>query len=200
MNGDPMQSIGNEHRLRGDTGATMTEYAVVAALLLVVSIGAIKFLQAGANKQINLQADCVSTRPPPVSCQVPAIQTTTTVSVAPTTPTVPPASGTSSFNTGATYSAATGAVSTSVTVKTGAGVVMPGATVTVHWTASGCSLSGYAGPVTTDAAGRATFTTIQLPASPPATCTGLTISVTRIDPNPSGTTQVVTLPSNQVLP
>lgn len=76
-----------------DTGATMVEYALGAALILVVGIGAFNFLSSEATQQANTQADCISTRPPPQSCvrtPVPAAAAPTTTGVAPTTTLTPP--------------------------------------------------------------------------------------------------------------
>ena len=76
-----------------DTGATIVEYALGAALILVVGIGAFNFLSSEATQQANTQADCISTRPPPPSCvrtPVPAPAAPTTTGVAPTTTLTPP--------------------------------------------------------------------------------------------------------------
>jgi hypothetical protein len=59
-------------RRTGDAGATLVEYAVIVALLVVVSIPAINFLTDRADDQVAVQADCVSMRPPPPSCQAPS--------------------------------------------------------------------------------------------------------------------------------
>jgi Flp pilus assembly pilin Flp len=53
---------------RSDRGATLVEYALVFSLVAVVSIGAIEFLQAQSEEEIDNQADCVSDRPPPSGC------------------------------------------------------------------------------------------------------------------------------------
>lgn len=55
-------------RLRNDRGATLVEYALVLALIVVGSIGAINLLQSSAETEVNNQADCVSMRPPPAGC------------------------------------------------------------------------------------------------------------------------------------
>ncbi|MGY6500362.1 MAG: Flp family type IVb pilin [Acidimicrobiales bacterium] len=46
-------------------GATLVEYALITALLVVVSIAALEFLTNTADGEINNQAQCVSDRPPP---------------------------------------------------------------------------------------------------------------------------------------
>lgn len=79
--------------MRGDhaaRGATLVEYALVFSLVVVAALGAIEFLDAQSRNEINNQADCVSMRPPPASCQLTAITTTTTVVPPPTTSTTAP--------------------------------------------------------------------------------------------------------------
>lgn len=65
-------------RLR-DRGATLVEYALVFALVAVVSLGAVEFLTNQSEAEINNQAECVSRRPPPPECLLTAITTTTTI-------------------------------------------------------------------------------------------------------------------------
>ncbi len=67
-------------RLRGSVGATLVEYSLIIALVSVPSIGAVNFLTKQAKNETNNQADCISTRPPPASCQVRPVTTTTIVS------------------------------------------------------------------------------------------------------------------------
>jgi Flp pilus assembly pilin Flp len=73
-----------------DIGATLVEYALIVALVAVGSIAAINFLQTASSDEVANQADCVSTRPPPASCQAAPIITTTTASTVPTTATTAP--------------------------------------------------------------------------------------------------------------
>lgn len=91
-----------------DRGATLVEYATVSALLLVVSLGALQFVGDSASEQAQSEANCISTRPPPDSCQVPtaALPTSTTTvpvsttSTSSTTPSTIPSTvplGSSSF-------------------------------------------------------------------------------------------------------
>lgn len=80
--------------LRGDAasrGATLVEYALVFALVMVTALGAAQFLQDESQNEIDNQAECVSMRPPPPGCLLTAITTTTTL-VPPSIPvtTVPP--------------------------------------------------------------------------------------------------------------
>lgn len=76
---------------RGERGATLVEYALVFALVAIVSIGAVEVLTDESESEIQNQADCVSQRPPPPECLIRAITTTTTL-VPPsiTVTTVPP--------------------------------------------------------------------------------------------------------------
>jgi len=76
-------------RVRGSVGATMVEYALVLALVVVPSVGAVKYFSTQSAKQTNNQADCIAKRPPTNSCQVIAITTTTTTTPASTTSTAP---------------------------------------------------------------------------------------------------------------
>jgi Flp pilus assembly pilin Flp len=57
-------------RCRGHRGATLVEYALGIALVVVVAIPAVNWLSGNADKETNNQAECISTRPPPASCQV----------------------------------------------------------------------------------------------------------------------------------
>jgi hypothetical protein len=67
-------------RLRrlGDRGATMVEYALVVALIVSVSATAIQGLTDASEDEVANEMDCVSTRPPPPSCQLRSVATTTT--------------------------------------------------------------------------------------------------------------------------
>lgn len=58
---------------RGDRGATVVEYALVLALFVVASIAAAQFVEDETGKEVDNQANCLSTRPPPTSCQLAAI-------------------------------------------------------------------------------------------------------------------------------
>lgn len=72
-------------------GATVIEYALVFALVMITAIGAVQFLEDRSRDEVDNQAECVSMRPPPASCLLTAITTTTTL-VPPsiTVTTVPP--------------------------------------------------------------------------------------------------------------
>jgi Flp pilus assembly pilin Flp len=71
---------------RSDGGATLVEYALIVALVVVASFGAIQFLTNQSEAEVATQADCVSTRPPPPSCQPRAVTTAPPAS-SPSTPT-----------------------------------------------------------------------------------------------------------------
>lgn len=66
----------------------------MVAFIVVPSIGVAKYLTTESTSQTNNQAECISKRPPPVSCQVPIVTTTTTTNPPPTssTSTTPPSS------------------------------------------------------------------------------------------------------------
>lgn len=53
-------------------GASLVEYALVLALLVVASLGSIRYLEDETGKEVDNQANCISDRPPPPSCQLPA--------------------------------------------------------------------------------------------------------------------------------
>jgi hypothetical protein len=52
-------------RTQPSRGATLVEYGLVFSLLVVVSLGALGFLNDSASNEIENQAVCVSDRPPP---------------------------------------------------------------------------------------------------------------------------------------
>lgn len=79
-------------RLWNDRGATLVEYALVLALIVVGSIAAINALDSRGREQVVNQAECVSMRPPPPGCQITPITTSTTETGPPITgSTMPPA-------------------------------------------------------------------------------------------------------------
>lgn len=81
-------------RLARDIGASLVEYALVVALFLVVSVGAIQYLSTESEEATAVQIDCVEQRPPAASCQLPAIVTSTTDSIPiSTVPTAPEPEG-----------------------------------------------------------------------------------------------------------
>jgi len=57
----------------GERGATLVEYALIMALVVFAAVASIEFLTDRSDREVNNQADCVSMRPPPPSCQVGAI-------------------------------------------------------------------------------------------------------------------------------
>ncbi len=56
-------------RARRQRGAAVVEYALALSLLVVAGIGAAQFLEDETADEVDNQADCLSTRPPPTSCQ-----------------------------------------------------------------------------------------------------------------------------------
>jgi len=83
-----------------DRGAVLVEYALVLGLLLVGSFGTIQVLEQRSDDEVNRQADCISTRPPPPSCQPRTVTTLPPSSVPPTTTTTQPqVAGTLTFLT-----------------------------------------------------------------------------------------------------
>ncbi|HEX2563418.1 MAG TPA: hypothetical protein VHK25_05860 [Acidimicrobiales bacterium] len=73
-----------------DRGATLPEYALALAALVVASLGAIAALERASSEEVNNQAECVASRPPPPTCQLPPIVTTTTITPGPPPPPPPP--------------------------------------------------------------------------------------------------------------
>lgn len=88
-------------RMRADRGAVIVEYALVLALVLVPSFCTIQQLDKSSRTEVNHQANCIATRPPPPSCQPRSVTTLPPGWVIPTstTTTQPPStpSGTLSF-------------------------------------------------------------------------------------------------------
>ncbi len=58
-----------DRRARRDTGVALVEYALVLGLFVIGSLGAIQFLEDETANEVDSQADCISERPPPSSCQ-----------------------------------------------------------------------------------------------------------------------------------
>lgn len=54
---------------RRDRGVAVVEYALVISLLVVAALGSARFLEDETADEVDNQATCLSTRPPPVSCQ-----------------------------------------------------------------------------------------------------------------------------------
>ncbi|MDE0803531.1 MAG: hypothetical protein OSA99_09425 [Acidimicrobiales bacterium] len=59
--------------MRGARGASLTEYALALVVLVVGSIGVFQTLEDNASAEVDNQADCISQRPPPLSCQPAAL-------------------------------------------------------------------------------------------------------------------------------
>lgn len=56
-------------RWGAERGAALLEYALIMSLIVVATIGATNFLEDETGREVDNQADCISTRPPPPSCQ-----------------------------------------------------------------------------------------------------------------------------------
>ena len=74
----------SNRRVRSDRGAVLVEYALVLTLLLVGSLGVIELLGEKSDEEVNRQADCISTRPPPPGCQPRSVTTLPPTSIPPT--------------------------------------------------------------------------------------------------------------------
>ncbi len=181
-------------RLRGTLGATLVEYAVILALFAVPAVGASAYLTTKARAATTTNADCISTRPPPVACQAPTITTSTTATTIATTTTTQPGSTstttplpTGSVTWDTTFTSwdvnSTNVAKTRFTIKTGSNVPVAGVVVQVRYTDSASGRQSVVS-CTTDAAGLCTPPTYQVPytapAAPPAG-TVVTISIVNID-------------------
>ena len=71
-------------------GATGVEYALLLSLVAVVSLAALEQLSDTSESEMDNQIDCVSLRPPPPECQLPAVTTTSSTTPTPTTATTAP--------------------------------------------------------------------------------------------------------------
>ena len=92
-------------------GATLVEYALALAALCVAIIGGVELLTDAGRDELANQANCVETRPPPVSCQIRAITTSTSSgpvsTAAPTTTSTAPATTTTAAPTTTTTASTT---------------------------------------------------------------------------------------------
>lgn len=201
---DGMRRWGARRRSSRERGATMVEYALIMSSLVVVSIGAVQFLEDRATSESRNQADCIAERPPKASCQVRPIETTTTVSIPPpslttapttssttttTTTTIPPnvatwdisgsADWTGDTDPPASQSVAAGTDWTAtaiIRVGTAAGDPAPGVTVRMKWEAADLAIPEYPPPCVTGADGTCSFTITLSSASPNATATVVQIT------------------------
>lgn len=64
-----MASTGRVRKDRRDRGIAVVEYALVISLLVLATVGAARFLEDETASEVDNQATCLSTRPPPVACQ-----------------------------------------------------------------------------------------------------------------------------------
>ncbi len=81
--------------MRSDRGASLVEYGLGVALIVVASLVAMNFLSTSAADQAAKESDCISSRPPPASCvrtPVPGVTTPTSTAVPPTSTTLTPPS------------------------------------------------------------------------------------------------------------
>lgn len=135
-------------RIGGSRGATLVEYALITAALVVVSILAIDYMSTEASDEVANQADCVSKRPPPPECQIEPILTTTTSEDPSTTsstfPTTtpstdppstdpPPPPNTASWTGVSTGNSQNWTATATITVQTAGGQPAAGVAVRVQW-------------------------------------------------------------------
>lgn len=107
----------SRRRLRADVGATFVEYALVFVVMVVGSLGIAQFLTNWGSSEVASQADCVSQRPPPPSCQVRvATPTTSTTSLGVTTTTAAPPTTTTTTTTPSTTAPRPPTLSTATSV------------------------------------------------------------------------------------
>jgi hypothetical protein len=184
----------------------MVEYSLVISGVVVVSIASLNYLTEQSTESMDNSADCVSTRPPPVSCQVRAVTTTTatttpgvTTTIAPeltTTTTAPPVSVVQLGTPGFDHTVSPWTVTPIVEVRTDPGtgfVPVEGAVVTFQFTTF--SPNGNQTTVascTTSASGQCTWT------EPAAYTDGTAIEITvvSIDSDPP----VSTIPGSITVP
>ncbi|MEJ5254441.1 MAG: hypothetical protein WHS89_03755 [Acidimicrobiales bacterium] len=84
-----MRDERDHKRFWRDVGASAAEYALIFAVLVAGTVGAFEQVSKATRSEVNNQADCVSTRPPPPSCNFRESRPTTTTTAPPPT-TVPP--------------------------------------------------------------------------------------------------------------
>lgn len=112
---------------RAERGATLVEYSLILAVVVVVAVGAIQYMSDRGSDEVVSEADCVSTRPPPESCQRAAVTTVTTVTPSSTTSTVAP---TSTITTTSTTSTTTTSTTTTTAPPTTTTTAPPTTTTT----------------------------------------------------------------------
>jgi hypothetical protein len=184
-----------------DRGATLVEYSLITALVLVGSLGAIELLTERGQEETDRQVDCVAERPPRASCQIPAIVTTTTA-MPPSTPTSapepPPLPTEASVSDVTTEDLGDGNWSATVTFTVAEvdsddipGPPYDGAVVNVAWQVPG--FPPVAGSCTTNSDGECSVTFVPTELSP--TAGTVTIRVTNVISDPP----VETLPPNETI-
>ena len=121
---------------RRDRGATLVEYALILALVVVGAVASIQFLTNQSEAEVANQADCVSTRPPPPSCQARAVTTSTTAVPPETTTTLAPETTTTTEATTTTTTTPSTTTPSSSTTSTTLGPVEVG--LSLRPEAEGC--------------------------------------------------------------
>lgn len=104
-----------------DAGAAAAEYALIFAVFVAGSVGAFEYLTRATTAEVNNQADCVSTRPPPPSCNYRESRPTTTTTAPPST-TVPPTVTVTSSTTSTTTTTLPPTTTTTIPPTNGAWV------------------------------------------------------------------------------
>ena len=73
-----MRRFRRARRAHGDRGVTLVGYALILSLMVITASGGIFFFQEVSEAEVNKQADCVSMRPPPTTCQIRTVAPPTT--------------------------------------------------------------------------------------------------------------------------
>ncbi len=173
---------GARDRYERERGASLTEYALVFTFFVVIAVASLQYLTTTAEDQVSLQADCVASRPPPVECQPPALNTTTTLAGSATTQppqTIPPG-GVASWTANPTKSGTT--VSGVIVIRDQLSAPMAGAIVRAKVTCAPAGVSFYPTAATTNASGQATVTW-ETTDCPPGTTSAL-IEIYEIESDP----------------
>lgn len=120
-----------------ERGATIVEYSLLVAAVVVVSLGAIQNLQDNSEAEVANEFDCVSERPPPPTCQKRAVTTTTSTTISATTSTTAPVETTTTTEVSTT----TTTVATTTTLPGATTTTAAPAVTTAVWSDSGVSTS-----------------------------------------------------------
>ncbi len=167
----------------------MPEYVLGLAVLVVGVVGAASYLRTQAESQVANQADCISRRPPPSSCQIPALPSTTTNPPPPTTGTTTPVQADVAWGNGPSWSS--GPISGTVTVTDPGGAGLPGAVV---WMRIDCGNNGFNSDdlyvtLVTGSSGTIDLAAANITCVPPLAAapagTQTTIKIYRVDSDPA---------------